>query len=138
MSSRKTLSERPGVIAVAAILLIIYGLVVAIGGIITAVFWTSVAVPAHSHHAEYHLLPLGVLGLIATILGVLKIVGGWLLWNMRKDGAILAVIAMAFYLALSSIPILGVSIIWLASLLFKLVFTTIILVLIVQGWQYLR
>ncbi|WFO74882.1 hypothetical protein J4526_07370 [Desulfurococcaceae archaeon MEX13E-LK6-19] len=137
MSSQFT-SERPGVIAVAAVLLIIYGLIIVISGIATVFFWTSIAVSAHSHHTEYHLYPLGILGLIAVVFGVLKIVSGWLLWNMKRSGALLAVIVMAFYLALSFIPVTGISIIWLISLLFKIVFTIIILVLIVQGWQYLK
>ncbi len=130
MKSQVVPSKKPGTIAVAAIPLIILGIISVIDGLFLILFRIEMGMPAH-HHAFYHLSFIGVIGFIAIVLGILELLSGWLLWNLKGIGAVLAITA---------------TVIGLVTLLFtqtpfmllKLVSTILVLVFIALGWQYLK
>ena len=77
-----------------------------------------------------------VFALIGVIIGILDIVAGYYLWNLRKTGAIVGIIACGLSLAFS-IPLIPVPM-FTASALINVVFDIMLLALIISSWSMLK
>jgi len=127
-------SKRPSTIVILSILFYIFG---AIG--LGSSFFAFVVIPYVSLVPFIGWLSAGILmvfALIGVIIGILDIVAGYYLWNLRKTGAIVGIIACGLSLAFS-IPLIPVPM-FTASALINVVFDIMLLALIISSWSMLK
>lgn len=127
--------ERPGTIAAAAILLIVFGVI----GIILGVLIVVAAPLVTEVYGGKTAVTAAAIGAITIIFSFLEVIAGWLLWNLKRSGGILAIILSAVGLIISFIKIPNESAdVYIAGIAISFSFLVLIVTLIALGWEKLR